>query len=169
MPLPGSTILFDAVGTLIRPRDSVIDIYHRAGAEYGSTVSREQIAVRFGRLRNEYFGGQPELDRSATVQLESSEPLERELWFSLVAQVFDDINVGRGLFDHLWDYFARAENWQVYPDVRGCWQVLKEQGWRIGIASNFDARLRAIASRLDPLSTAQYLFHSSAVGFRGEL
>jgi putative hydrolase of the HAD superfamily len=98
--------------------------------------------------------------------LATDEDRERRRWRRIVAYVLDDV-VERApeLFDALWQHFADPAHWQLFDDVGPTWDVLTERGFHLGVASNFDERLKAICRRLPPLDRAHYQFCSAALGF----
>jgi putative hydrolase of the HAD superfamily len=50
--------------------------------------------------------------------------------------------------------------------VADTWEVLAARGLRLGIASNFDGRLRGVCSGFAPLDRCDWLFVSSELGVR---
>jgi len=168
-------VLFDAVGTVIKPQPDVTEVYHRLGRKFGSGLTHEQIRHRIKLGRRRFFNvGQSaeslfeganafstELD-----DLSSSETIERELWRSLVFEVFADLDSPDSLFDELWDHFNDPTNWEVYSDVEACFGMLQSLGIKFGLVSNFDSRLVSIAESVAPLSACDFVFCSSQVGFR---
>lgn len=60
--------------------------------------------------------------------------------------------------------FARADSWEVYPDVRGTLAALREQGLKLGIVSNWDHRLPELLERLGLSRLFDALVYSSDVG-----
>ena len=159
-------VIFDAVGTLIRPVPDVIDVYHRAGRAFGSRLSVEEVKTRFHRARQKHFLVDVDTDQRYDSELFSSDPMERELWRRLVQDMFPGVVESAALLDHLWDHFKRPENWQVYDDVPSCWAKLRREGCRIGIGSNFDSRLLEVCAHFAPINTADWVFCSAAIGFR---
>lgn len=168
-------VLFDAVGTVIKPRPNVTEIYCQLGRKHGSRLTRKQIQhrIKLGRRRFFNVGQSAEslfvgADAYSTEpdDLTSSESIERELWRNLVFEVFVDLDSPAALFDELWDHFNEPSNWEVYPDVEACFAMLQSLGIEFGLVSNFDSRLNSIAESVFPLSTCDYVFCSSQVGFR---
>ena len=98
------------------------------------------------------------------VSLASSDELEFQLWKQVVYDVFDELNSREILFQELWEYFSFPGHWQVYRDVRPCWEQLTALGIGIGLASNFDSRLLKITSALLP--AADFVFYSAQIGYR---
>ena len=64
----------------------------------------------------------------------------------------------------LFDRFAQAEAWQVYPDVWETLQTLRDHGVRLGVVSNWDERLPKLLDRLDLVRHFDVVVVSSAVG-----
>ncbi len=147
-------VVFDAVGTLIYPHPAAPLVYHQVGSRYGSKLSPTDIQTR---LRWAW--------RQAADDRRTDETVERARWRRIVAEVFVDVADSGSLFAELWDHFAQPKHWSVYDDVQDAWQELETRHLVIAIGSNFDDRLREIASRLTPLHRAQPLLISSQLGF----
>jgi putative hydrolase of the HAD superfamily len=157
-------VLFDAVGTLIAPRQPVAGTYQAIGRRRGFSLSKEQIATRFRQA----FARQETAD-AASGDWRTSEDRERRRWREIVFEVFDGAGAAEdreALFDDLWNFFAAPSNWRVFEDVEPTLASLGERGVAVKIASNFDVRLERIARELPPLGGCQHLFISSQVGFR---
>jgi putative hydrolase of the HAD superfamily len=155
-------VLFDAVGTLLCPDPPVVDAYWAAGQQFGSQFSKLEIASRF---RSAY--------RTIFARLESShglatnETIEHECWRQVIAFVFEDVEAAQQhhLFNMLWHHFARPEHWQLFDDVMPTWKELRARNYRLGIASNFDGRLRTILAGKKLLQGDELLFISTEIGF----
>lgn len=154
-------VLFDAVGTLLRPEPAVGEAYRAAGALHGSRRSAEEITARF-----QAAFARSEAQAGAAVAERTDEAIERTRWRQIVADVFDDVAEHEPLFERLWQHFASAENWRLFDDVAAAWSALAAREFRIGVASNFDSRLRAICRELPSLAGCQALFISSEIGRR---
>jgi phosphoglycolate phosphatase-like HAD superfamily hydrolase len=65
-------------------------------------------------------------------------------WFALVQETFgrDSGTDSEALFSDLYQRFARADAWTVFPDVLPTLENLLSRGVRLGIVSNWDERLR---------------------------
>ena len=150
-------VLFDAVGTLIYPEPPVAEAYHLAAWSYGSQLTAEEIGRRFSNA----------FARCDAECLPTSEAAERERWRKIVREVIDDVPPADEckLFDALWSHFARPEHWRQYADVPAVWDTLANRGYAVGVASNFDGRLRGVLRGHPPLSGCQTLFVSSQVGY----
>lgn len=161
IPAAVRAVLFDAVGTLLRPAPPVAAAYHAAGRRYGSRLSEQEIHSRFRSA----FVRQEAIDVQSGSGV-TSEARERARWREIVAEVFDDIASHEELFLVLWEHFAQPENWSLFADVPDAVRRLEERGLAWGIASNFDGRLARLCAGMAPLDRCRRLFASSDLGFR---
>lgn len=152
-----SCILFDAVGTLLEPHPPVAEAYWLAGRRFGSRLTKEEIAERFRAA----------WAKDSRRSLATSEAAERERWRRIVRAIFHELpaEAGEELFSALWGHFAQPNHWRLFADVAPAWRDLSALGLPIGVASNFDARLRTIAAAHAPLATCQTWFISSELGW----
>lgn len=150
-------IVFDAVGTLIYPNPSVAGAYHTAAQRFGSRLSEDEISRRFRQAfrDSERAGG-----------FVTSEAIERERWRSLVTSVLDDIRESEACFEDLFRHFASVDAWKCFPDVAATLTALQAQGFRLAIASNFDARLNGLCDGLNELRPLEKRIISSEIGIR---
>jgi putative hydrolase of the HAD superfamily len=155
-------VLFDAVGTLIRPEPPVPVAYEQIGRQFGSELSQTEIHSRFVRA----FARQEQQD--VTVHgLKTSESRERERWQQIVADVLDDVTDQAALFAALWEHFADARHWRLFDDAAQWLTKRKQSAVPVGIASNFDARLEGIVASMPRLALLQpRLFLSTRLGWR---
>ncbi|HEX5106751.1 MAG TPA: HAD-IA family hydrolase [Pirellulaceae bacterium] len=155
-------ILFDAVGTLIYPRPPVAEVYRDGGRQFGSLLDAEEIATRFRRALAAENDGHESLTRPPT-----SEFAELARWRRIVAAVLDDVPEGgqARLFQSLWRHFAQPGHWRVFDDVQPALLQLADAGFRLGIASNYDGRLRTIVAAHAELAHCEQIFVSSQVHF----
>jgi len=80
--------------------------------------------------------------------------------------VINDVsNASNEVFEQLWQHFAQPRHWRLYDDVPIALNELRRRGFRLGIASNFDARLHNISSGLSALAACEAVFVSSEVGY----
>jgi putative hydrolase of the HAD superfamily len=149
-------VLFDAVGTLIAPDPPVAEVYRGAAERFGSRLDLATIWQRFRQaLAEEHAAGEP-----------TSEPQERERWRRIVGRVIDDVPAASdALFQQLWNHFAQPQSWRLYDDVTPALAALAAHGYRWGIASNFDARLKGIVRASSALTGCEAVFVSSEIGF----
>jgi len=157
-----NAVFFDAAGTLIKPARRVGDSYAMIANKYGVDLAPSDLTERF-RL---CFDASPPLafpDAAAT-QLAL---LERDWWKDLVARVFapwGTIERFDECFSELFEYFAGASAWTLYPEVAATLDALKERGLILDVISNFDSRLHRILAGLGIADRFDEVFVSSAVG-----
>ena len=146
-------IVFDAADTLLRAEPSVPAVYREVAGRHGVDVSETVIMSRFRPAIQRHFSDST-----------SSEELDRSRWQQLVFDVLETDCTA--IFDDLWQHFAEPAHWRLYDDVALTWSWLEQQGYRLVIGSNFDARLLGIVSQLPPIHTAEQVFVSSQMGYR---
>ena len=147
-------VVFDAVGTLIRPLRSVSESYWIFGASHGSSKTIQQIKSRFGLEFNSRF-------RNGTP---TSESKEKEAWRDLVGAIFDDLAEADALFDDLWNYFADPKSWTPFPDAVVALHSFPST-MQIAIASNFDGRLHRILNEMTDFKFHGKVYVSSEIGY----
>ena len=96
----------------------------------------------------------------------TDEDREYARWREIVAETLADVTDAEACFRELHAYFARPDAWRVQAEAGPVIRTLAERGWRIGMASNFDARLRGVAAGLPELAPVRTIVISSEVGFR---
>jgi putative hydrolase of the HAD superfamily len=153
-------VFFDAVGTLIHPDPPAPAVYAAVGRRFGSRLDAETIAVRFRAA----FRRQENIDRAAGWRTDAARELAR--WRAIVAETLSDAADPEACFRELFAHFARPESWAVDPEGGPTLAALADRGCRIGLASNFDARLRGVAAGLPALRPASTFVLSAEVGWR---
>jgi putative hydrolase of the HAD superfamily len=153
-------VFLDAVGTLIHPAPSAAEVYATAARRRGSRLSAQVIATRFRAA----MAREDEVDRAAGWR--TSERREAERWRRIVAAVLDDVDDPEGCFQELWQHFSRPQAWRHGPAVAAVLEDLTGRNLIVGIASNFDARLRRVLAGLPALRAAALVVISSEVGWR---
>jgi putative hydrolase of the HAD superfamily len=142
-----NTIFFDAAGTLFTVNGSVGDIYARIARDYGKEVTVSDLERGFRRC----FAAAPPM------AFPGEEPvhvpaLEKHWWRTLVQRAFAPLGpfpAFDAFFEALFAFFARAEAWRLYPETRSTLVALQDQGFRLGVISNFDSRLFNILDGFD--------------------
>lgn len=139
-------VLFDAVGTLVLPREAVGETYTRLAAAHGARVPAARLEEAFARCRR----AAPPVGYAPGLALDGAAALERAFWRRLVEDTFraaDGAALPRpfdAFFDALFEHYGTAHAWQLAPDARGCLLALRARGLATGVVSNFDQRLRAV-------------------------
>ena len=153
-------IVFDVVGTLIHPEPPAARVYAAVGARFGSQLAVEAIAGRFAAA----FQREEEADRAAGWR--TSEGRERQRWRTIVGQVLDDVADPEACFEELFEHFSRAEAWRLDAEVPALLDQLAARGYALGLASNYDGRLRRVLAGLPMLRLITHQVISSEIGWR---
>jgi putative hydrolase of the HAD superfamily len=153
-------VFFDAVGTLIHPDPPAPVAYARIGGGFGSRITPETIRERF------QVAFQREEQKDRAVALRTSEQREIERWRSIVYAVFDDVTDKEECFADLFAHFGRPEHWRCDANADVVLRELAQRGYRLGMASNYDQRLRTVVAGLPALKPLRELVISSEVGWR---
>jgi putative hydrolase of the HAD superfamily len=66
----------------------------------------------------------------------------------------------------LWDHFARPAAWRYLPGAGAVLAELARRGYALGVASNFDRRLRSVVAGLPELAPVRHIVISAEVGWR---
>lgn len=157
-----TVVLFDAGDTLFRVRGSVGDAYATVAARHGVTVTADEIELHFRAA----FRQMPPL---AFPNALPDELPQREFawWKQLVATVFTGARFADfdAFFGELFDYFADATPWELFPDTRPALDALKARDLRLGLVSNFDGRLIRICEGLGIAGSFDAIVMSGRAGF----
>ncbi len=153
-------IFFDAGGTLFRPNPSVGAIYARVAGKYGMQADPLEVE----RFFREEFSKR---DKQVALTAHASEKNEKTWWRNLVREVFKKVCELRrfdNFFEELYDLFARAEVWQLYPEAFGLLEELREKKFTLGIISNWDSRLFSICEEMKVKKFFHFILASAVVG-----
>ncbi len=154
-------VFFDAGGTLLHPYPSVGEIYQRTAVRYGCLIQAPEIEARFRRIW-------VERDGLSTMTQHASEKNERLWWRGLVLEVFEAAEGGirdfEAFFTELYDLFARAECWRLYPGTLDVLKELKRQKKLLGVISNWDSRLLKICAELGLDQYFDFILASAVFG-----
>lgn len=153
LPASVSTIVFDAVGTLLRPVEPVAVTYERIGRDHGSMLNVPTVATRFH-----------EALRQADWQPATHDHF-RITWQQIVATVFQELpNADMDLFECLWRYFGSPASWSLIDAAVPTLQELESSGLRMAMASNFDDRLTSIVEAFRELAMCRPILTATAIG-----
>jgi putative hydrolase of the HAD superfamily len=147
-------VLFDAAETLFTTRGSVGEIYATVARQYGSTATPESIQAAF--VRN-FRGAGP-------VSIED----QKEWWKDIVHRVFTEVGMVENFdrfFDQVYDTFRNSQGWVLFPETREVLKELKTAGCKLGVVSNFDARIYSVMESLSILEFFDAITTSSEAGF----
>jgi putative hydrolase of the HAD superfamily len=153
-------IFFDAVGTIIFPDPPAAEAYAAVGRRHGSCLPLEVIQDRFRVVL------QAEEERDWQNDLRTDEAREVRRWRHIVGAVLDDVSHPEDCFQELFTHFACPTAWGCVPEAGEVLAELARRGYRLGLASNYDSRLRSVVAGLPALRPLASLVISSEVGWR---
>jgi putative hydrolase of the HAD superfamily len=153
-------IVLDAVGTLIHPDPPAPEVYARVGKRWGSRHDAAAIKTRFIQA----FAQEEQTDRR--LGWRTSEEREMERWQHIVARVLDDVSDEQACFQTLFEHFSRPEAWRCAPETGQVLSGLAQQGFLLGMASNYDSRLHRVIAGKAELRRIQHVIISAEVGWR---
>jgi putative hydrolase of the HAD superfamily len=157
-------VFFDAAGTLFEPREPVGNSYATIARDYGVEVSGAEINAAFRRV----FRNAPPLAFGSGRNAVELRRLERLWWHDLVATTFEGLGQFtdfEAYFGRLFDFFADPANWVADGDAIRTTGVLRQQGFILGVISNFDFRIYRILEGLRLRDCFDSITISSEVGF----
>jgi len=172
-PAPASArlLLVDVGGTLLHPHPFVGHVYAQIAQKHGLIVDPNALetsfrlafksARAFRRESGRLLFGPPEATAYAfwrEVVVNALRPLGED------AAAWSDSRALEGYLAELWDVFAQAAAWRVDEQVLGAIKAARENGWKTGVASNWDLRLRYTLTALGIVDFFDVLAISAEVG-----
>lgn len=156
-------VFFDAAGTLFDVRGSVGEIYARYALRYHKQIAPSDLQAAF----LQQFRHQPPMAFGR--DLSSAERLrqEKQWWFNLVRDVFSCFGEFPRLadcFEEIFDFFRTAAAWKLGADTKATLAELRQRELRIGLISNFDARLYDVLQAWELRSYFDSIHISTEVG-----
>ncbi|MDX2176934.1 MAG: HAD-IA family hydrolase [Candidatus Sumerlaeia bacterium] len=156
---PPDTVFFDAGYTLIEPWPGIGDVYARVAADFGAEAEGAELSIAFRRswrdARAAAGGGGAPYGRT--------DAEARAFWYPVVRETFRLAGYrppqDPGYYPAVYDEFATARCWRVFPDVDAALRLVAEAGARTAVLSNWDARLHPV---LEALGLAER-FHATVV------
>ncbi len=154
-------VVFDAVHTLILPKQSPVITYLQIAARFGITMDAKAL----GKRLMEAYAHEEQIDLQTEGR--ASENRERQRWENIVAYCFAPYGKNESIFPILWDYYAQSEAWVLPPEINDLFVKLESLQMKLRIASNFDARLLTAVQDLPlPEQIKQNVLVSSLIGWR---
>ena len=146
-------VTFDVGGTLIEPWPSVGDVYAEVAGRHGlKGISPESLNRQFAaawRNQKNFKHSQSE-------------------WAELVKttfQGFTDSPPTKEMFADLYARFAEPSAWRIFDDVLATLDALASGGFKLGVISNWDERLRPLLRQLKLCDYFEAIIVSHDVGF----
>lgn len=143
-------IFLDAVGTLFGVRGSVGEAYSTIARQFGVDANPAPLNQAFFQS---FKASAPMAFPGAEVQEISRR--EYEWWESIARQTFQQVGVLQqfdqfsSFFAALYEYFATADPWFVYPEVQTALEHWCDRSIELGVLSNFDTRIHPVLQALD--------------------
>lgn len=144
--LPIAALSFDATGTLFHcPR--LAEIYAAVLARHGHQVSERRLSELFPIVLQELDCRVPTGRDRFAAHREGAPGYWRDVLDRLGAYL--GFQPSRFAASELYDRFAHADAWTVYPEVETVLARLRGLGFRLAVASNWDERLGNLLDELD--------------------
>ena len=156
-------VFLDAAGTLIRPVESVGEVYARVAGRWGLVVDGRVAQQAFGRVWRgmaapRYGEGE-------------HEGVDRSWWREVVQRTLTEAAGGRlpdgfaadACFGELWAHYADPAAWRMFGDVEPALERMARLV-PLGVLSNFDERLERVLDGLGLRRWFRWVVRSSAVG-----
>lgn len=161
---PYDAVFFDAANTLLYPFPSVGSQYAEVAARYGVTTTADEVQHAF---RHAWGEVQAQSEQDPT-RYGIGEPDGRRFWQALVQATFTQIALPETFdrfFDELYTRFAAAAAYQLYPETLTVLQKLRQDGYIVGVISNWDSRLTGILEALGLMAQLHHVTISAVVGW----
>lgn len=158
-------IFLDAVGTLFGIQGSVGGIYGEMARRFGVEVSASELNQAFFKAFK--AAGPPAFAETVSAEVGTQ---EFNWWLEIATDTFKQAgafdsfpNFGE-FFPHLYNHFATADPWFLYPDVYPALERWQGMGVQLGVLSNFDSRLYQVLQALDLAKFFSSITISTEVG-----
>lgn len=157
-------VCLDAAGTLFHLRAALGELYAERALAHGLPAA-DHLPARLERRFHRIFAAMPR-PAYRTGEREYNDGVDRAWWRQLVERVFEGLGPMdfEALFDDVYERFADAAVWQLYPEVQATLAALRRAGLKLAIVSNFDARLYPVCDGLGLLTAVDSVVIAAEVG-----
>lgn len=154
-------VTLDAAGTLFEPAEPVGATYARVARRHGIVVAADAVE---GAFRNAFAAAPPLAFPWAHAPELAGH--ERAWWRDVVRGALGaaETPAFEACFAELYEHFARAPAWRVFPDVVDALEALRARGLRVAVVSNFDRRLEGLVAGLGLAPLVDAVVASSRAG-----
>lgn len=152
-------VFFDAAGTLLRTAEPVGLTYARLTEPHGWRADAEKMEKGFRTAWN-----QRRIRGMGTDAVLGREGWKKIVEFSLrAAEVPREFPVD-DYFERVYEHFACPHAWCAYPETGAVLGALKKKGFKMGLLSNWDGRLRKVLQGFDWAKHLDLVLISEEVG-----
>jgi putative hydrolase of the HAD superfamily len=153
-------VFFDAGGTLLHPHPSVGEIYANVARDFGLRVAADRMERAFRIAWVECHRAEPAGQASSRTAIS----WWRHVVFKTLDVLGEDVTDREAYFLELYELFARPDVWRLYPETEEVLAELSQRGYKLGLISNWDQRLRPLLEQLDIARHFQAMTISCEVG-----
>jgi putative hydrolase of the HAD superfamily len=158
------SVLLDAAGTLIRPREPVEETYGAAARRFGVELDLDKLPRAFDAVLDDM----PDLAFDWT-SMDELRRRERDWWRDFVRRVIGSAGGHRvgdfdGFFETLYEHYTQGRVWECFPDVPPALNALRARGCKLAVVSNFDSRLPRILREVGLWDQMDAVVYSSEAG-----
>jgi len=159
------TIFLDVGGTLLRAHPSVGEIYAEVAAEHGIAVDSAEVQQNVrGTFWQKLLKRRSRGEMSPqTGSIEGAKDFWREvvrggLGEAAEHQAFDTY------FEDVFEQFSHARRYRFFDEAHDVLKGLRDSGYRLGIISNWDTRLRTVLEEFEVTDMFDPIIISGEVG-----
>ncbi len=138
-------VFFDAADTLFHIHGSVAEIYLQYAEKHGFKKTGESLGSIKADFARAFSEAPPPV--FAATEPSAIKQSERLWWFDIVHNVFYRVGMFKAFdefFEEVFAVFENPDSWRLFPETREALTMLKDQGFELGIISNFDSRLFSV-------------------------
>lgn len=157
-------VFFDAGHTLLYAYPDLGSVYAETTAALGVRLPPAAFVEAFQPAFKEYV-------REVASQGPASDAQDYAMWREITRRIYRRLEglapiPFEGWFEALYRRFGEADAWRLYDDVEETLRDLRKAGLRLGVVSNWDTRLRGIATGLGLDRLVDFVVISAEAGVR---
>jgi putative hydrolase of the HAD superfamily len=153
-------ISLDVVGTLLRVRGGVGEVYAEPLHRRGLPADAHVIGQRFGEAFREAVVRRPS---------QTNEDVERAFWARIVrSSLGEDVpaELFAEVFEEIFAAFASGERWEWIGGAKEALTALRESGYRLCLLSNADQRFHSVLKAKGAADLVERVFLSTEMGWQ---